>query len=186
MKTSLIKNINRVIKTLDGFLKFDDGTLIINPRFQKKIENGNGFAVGHRFEGVGTDESIYMYFENPINSGVKAYIISILVTSTAKAYIDIFRNNTVLNPGITLKPINLNFASNNTSKIHVEYGGTYSLGVRTLDDLNPGGVIATAIGWVSDVGESVVVNPGSNFVIKITNKSNVTEDIAIRIIWWEE
>ena len=168
------------------FSLLSDGTLLTNPRFFEKILNGNGFAVGHRFEGLADGEVAEIYFENPQDSNKKVYIIAILVSSTGKAFIDIYRNNSIATSGTKLEPVNLNFGSNNNSVVYAEYGGSYNLGDKVFDDLNPGGAKTKAIGWVSEVGESVIIPSGFNFVVAVTNKAGASADIAIRILWWEE
>jgi len=41
-------------------------------------------------------------------------------------------------------------------------------------------------GAAMEVGECVLIPPGNNFLVTATNKSASSEDMSIRIIWWEE
>ena len=167
-------------------LQFSDGTQIVNPRFFYKACEGYGFAVGHRFAGVGSGSSVDIYFENPPGSGRKIYIVTITVTAFDQVWIDIYRGNTVTAHGTSLTPVNLNFEKNIPSVALVEYGGSYTLGNLALDDLCPGGSKKEAVGGRAEVGETVIMPEGYNFLVRVTNKSASSTDIAIRILWWEE
>jgi len=167
-------------------LQFIDKTTLINPRFQYKIKQGYGFAVGHRFTNVASGASVDVYFENPSGSGREVVIIKVTVTVLAQCDIDIYENNTVSSSGTTLTPRNLNRGSSITSVVNAEYGGTYGLGDLILDDICPGGSKKEAIGGAAEVGETAIIPPGSNFLVRVTNQSADTTRIAIRILWWEE
>jgi len=167
-------------------LQFLDGTQIVNPRFFYKVYEGYGFAVGHRFPGVGAGSSVDLYFENPSGSGRRVYIVTVEVTSLAQAWIDIYRGNTVTAPGTALTPVNLNFEKNIPSIVNAEYGGTYGLGTLTFDDVCPGGSKKQAVGGAAEVGETAIIPPGYNFLVRVTNKSAAATDLAVRILWWEE
>ena len=167
-------------------LQFIDKTTLINPRFQYKIKQGYGFAVGHRFTNVASGASVDLYFENPPGSGREVVIITVEVTTLAFSDIDIYENNTVTSSGTPLTPRNLNRGSSIASVVKAEYGGTYGLGSLVFDDVCPGGSKKEAIGGAAEVGESAVVPPGSNFLVRVTNQSADTTRIAIRILWWED
>jgi len=169
-----------------GILQFVDKTAITNPRFQYKIKQGYGFAVGHRFPSVGAGASIDIYFENPSDSGREVVIITVEVTPLAQSDIDIYEGNTVTATGTALTPRNLNRGSSITSVVNAEYGGTYGLGPLIFDDVCPGGSKKQAVGGAAEVGETAVIPPGSNFLVRVTNQSADTTRIAIRILWWED
>ena len=170
----------------DSLLRFVDNTIIVNPRFFKKVYEGRGFTASHRFTGIASGSFIDMYFENPSNSGRTVYIVAIEVTALAQCYIDVYRNNTISSPGTPITPLNLNLGSSNTSVAHVEYGGSYSYGTLAKDTLCPGGSKKEAIGGHAEIGESAVIPPGYNFLVHVTNASASSTDIAIEILWWEE
>lgn len=181
-----VSHTSRPSATPKKILQFIDGTQITNPRFFYKIYEGYGFAVGHRFSSIASGSSVDLYFENPLGSGRRVYIITVEVTSLAQAWIDIYRGNTVAAHGTALTPVNLNFEKNIPSIVNAEYGGTYGLGTLTLDDLCPGGSKKEAVGGDAEVGETVIIPPGYNFLVRVTNKSASDTDISIRIVWWEE
>ena len=164
----------------------EDGTTIVYQRLFGLILDGKVFSASHRFESVASDDSVSMYFENPQNSGKDAYIVAIEIVSTGKFWIDIYRGNTVTTHGTSVTPANLNLSSSNTPACKVEYGGTYTAGTLAHQSVAPGGSHLRAIGSIVEVGESVVISPGDNLLIVATNKSASSEDMSIRIIWWEE
>jgi len=167
-------------------LQFIDGTQIVNPRFFYKIYEGYGFSISHRFEGVGADSSVDLYFENPSDSGRQVFVVVVEIVSLAQAWIDVYRENTVTVSGTALTPVNLNFEKTISSVVNVEYGGTYELGTLTLNTICPGGSKKEAVGGNAEVGETVVIPPGFNFLVRVTNKSASATDLSIRILWWEE
>jgi len=166
--------------------QFIDGTVMVNPRFFKEIFNGNAYSVSHRFPGVASGASVDLYFENPSGSGVTVYIIVIEVISFAQAWIDIYHGNTVSSSGTQLTPVNLNLGSNNTSRVRVEYDGTYSPGTLAVNTVCPGGSLIRAVGGVVEVGETIIIPENNNILVRVTNQSGSAADLSIRIIWWEQ
>jgi len=167
-------------------LQFLDGTAIFNPRFFYKIHEGYGFGVSRRFEGVGADAYVDLYFENPSGSGREVFIIVIEVVSFAQAYVDIYKDNTKTAAGTPLTPVNLNFEKSVNSVVNVEYGGSYTLGSLVSNTVCPGGSRIRATGGATEVGECIIIPPDFNFLVRVTNKSASATDLSIRIIWWEE
>lgn len=108
------------------------------------------------------------------------------MNSFSQAWVDVYRNNTVSSSGTSVTPVNLNFGSSNTSVVNVEYGGSYVAGSLVHSTVVPGGSQIRAVGSAVEVGESVVIPPGNDFLIKVTNKSASASDISIRVLWWEE
>jgi len=169
-----------------ALLQHTDGTVMINPRFFKKIVDGYAYSVSHRSEAVGSGSSVDIFFENPSGSGRRVFIIMIEVVSFAQAWIDIYRNNTVSASGTSITPVNLNFENGYASVVNVEYGGTYTTGTLVHSTVCPGGSAIRAVGGTAEVGESVVIPEGFNFLIRATNQSTSDADMSIRMLWWEE
>jgi len=153
--------------------------------FLSKIEAGYGFVVSHRFEGISSGSVIEIFAENPSDSGRVVYVIAAEVVSSGYAYIDIYRNNTLVSSGTQLTPANLNFASAITSPCIINYGGTYTAGMLVHSTLNVGGSKNFAVGGLAEVGESVVIPPGGNILLRVTNKADTTADISVRFLWFE-
>jgi len=167
-------------------LQFLDGTAITNPRFFYKVFEGYGFGVSHRFEGVADGSSVDLYFENPAGSGRYVFIVTIDVIPLGQSHVDVYRNNSVASPGTKLDPVNLNFGKDIPSVVHAEVQGTYTLGKLVKPTVCPGGTKKRVVGGAVEVGESVVIPPDSNFLVRVTNKSGATIDIAVEALWWEE
>jgi len=168
------------------FSRFSDNVLAVSPRFQKKIEEGKGFVVSRRFEGVASDAYVDIYFENPSGSGKKIHIEVVEVVSMAQAWVDIYRGNTVTASGTSIVPVNLNMESNNSSIANAEYGGSYSTGELISNTVCPGGSRIRAVGGAAEVGEMMIIPPGLNILVRVTNKSASATDLSVRILWWEE
>ena len=167
-------------------LQISDGTTMTYPRFFIKILEEKGFICSHRFEGVASDASVDMYVENPSGSGVYMYIIAVEIASYGQGWIDFYRNNSISTSGTRANIFPLFLGSAKTSKIYIEYGGTYTLGDLAMYTITPGGRRSRAIGSLAEVGETLIIPPGQNMVIRFTNKSDTTVDVSIKIIWWED
>lgn len=184
--SKLVSLDNKLVKQL---LQFDDGTVLINPRFFKKSYDGNGFSVSHRFPAVASGGgTATFYFENPSTNDKTAYIVIVEVVSTAQGWIDIYRDNTGVSGGTQKTPVNLNLGSSNTSNIiAIADPATITLGTKAHETVAPGGTGIRAIGSASEVGEAIIIPPGKNIAVVVTNQSSTTTaDISIRMIWWEE
>jgi len=170
----------------ETLLTFLDKSLVVNPRLTYKILEGRAFSVSRRFEGVASDASVDIYFENPSGSGRTVNIVIVEVVSLAQAHVDIYRGNTVTAPGTPLTPLNLNLGSPTASVVNAEYGGAYTLGSLALNTVCPGGSRIRAVGGATEVGETVVAPEGGNFLVRATNKSASATDLSVRILWWED
>jgi hypothetical protein len=169
-------------------LQLADGTLISNPRFLRKVHDGYGFSISNRFESVGVGNSAYMYMQNPSGSGRDVFVVATECSGFAQGWIDVYRGVTVTTPGTSITPVNLNFSSNIASVVNAEHSGTYDTTGADLvhATVATGGTGVHATGGLAEVGEVVVIPPGNNFLVIYTNKSGSTQDMSIRILWWEE
>ena len=167
-------------------LQFVDGTILIDSRFLKKIYEGYGFSVAHRWEGVSSSGSFEVFFENPNDSGMTVFVLLLEAISTGQAWIDVYRNNAVTASGTAMGISNVNFGSANESVVNLEYDGTYTIGDLVHSTVVPGGSLVRAVGGSTEFGESVVIPEGGNFIVKVTNKSASSEDMSLRLLWWEE
>jgi len=167
-------------------LQFSDGTTMTYPRFFIKIMQEKGYIISQRFTGVASGSSVQLYMENPSGSGRNIYIIEIEAGSLAQAHLDIYRENTVTSNGTSLEPLPLYLGSNKKSVVYAEHSGTHGLGKLALNTVVPGGSRTRAIGSIAEVGETLVIPPGQNMVVQLTNASASATDMSIKIVWWEE
>ena len=165
----------------------NDGSIITNQRFLRKISDGYGFAISKRVT-IANGNYIDVYLENPSGSNKNIYVLIIECSSLGAGWIDVYKNVTITTSGTSITPNNLNFSSTNTSIVNIEYNGTYDLtgGTLTHETVLPGGSKVRAIGSVAEVGESIIMSSGDNILVRLTNKSGAETDMSIRIIWWEE
>ena len=167
-------------------LQFLDGTLIVYPRFFYKIYQGYGFASSKRFEGIASGNHIDILFMNPENSGREIFITMVEITGLAQLYADIYVNNTITNIGTKINILNLRPAMNITPVAIVSYNGTYTLGTLIYNVVVPGGTRIRATGGQASIGETVVLDEGVNFIMRVTNASASDTDFSVRALWWEE
>ena len=160
--------------------------VINEPWFHQRVRAGRAFSVSRRYASVDNNESVYMMFENPSDSGVIACVAAVEVIPDGKSYVDIYREFEVTAEGELQQPVNERLSSDNTAKCKVYYGGEYSLGTKAHETIAYGGTKNNAIGSLVEIGESVVIDPGYRALFAITNKSGSTIDISIRIIWCED
>jgi len=173
-------------KIPQALLQFVDGTLLMNPRFFKKVYDGYGFVVSHRFESVSSDAQVQVLLENPSGSGRTVYLVLIEVVSTGQGHVNVHVNNTVSTSGTSLTPQNLRIGSSITPVANVEYGGSYTVGDTYQQTVLPGGSGVRAVGSIYGLGESVIIPEGNNILVTVTNKSSSSEDFSVKILWWEE
>lgn len=167
-------------------LQFKDRTVIVNPRFFYKIWQGYGFAVSKRFEGVAADGSVDILFLNPSNSGRDVYVALIEIFGLAQLYADIYINNTVTSNGTLIPYFNLNTKSSITPVAEIYHGGAYTLGNLIYNMVVPGGSHIRAVGGGAEIGESIIIGEGVNFILRVTNKSASSTDFSARALWWED
>ena len=174
---------SKIVSTL---LQFLDGTMIINPRFFYKIYEGYGFASSKRFESVGAGDTVDILFQNPSVSGRNLYITLVEIVGLAQLYADIYVNNTITDLGTHIPYLNLHTGKTITPVAQVYYGGTYTLGSLIYNVVVPGGSRVRAVGGEAEIGEAIIVVPGKNFILRVTNASASATDFSARALWWED
>jgi len=163
-----------------------DGSIITSHRFYYAIYQGIAFGASHRFENISSDSSIYVYIENPSDSGKKINISLLEITTTDQAHADIYINNTKTASGTSIPKINYNTESTNISVLTLEYDGTYTPGDKIYSSVIPGGSAKYAVGGAVSIGEAFIIKEDFNMIIQVINKSTNAADISIHGIWWEE
>ena len=172
----------------DKFNTYSDGTVSTYPRFLGKVVEGRAFAVSHIFEDVASGASTYIMLENPSGSGVDAYIVAVTVSSLGQAYVRVYREFTVVSQGAAKTPQNLNLGSGNASGLNVYVGGSYDVAGAepSHESVVPGGGWPRIFGQVAEVGEALLMPPGTSILVEHVNKAGTSVDMSSRIIWWED
>ena len=186
MKLVVIGN-RRDIETAirNALLLFSDGTVIENPRFQYKIDRGQGFSASKRFASVASGASASMLLENPSSSSVVIYLIAAEVTTNARAWIDVYRDVSWSGGG-AVPIMNLDLGSGASSAANVVSDPSWSGGEKAHETVCPGGTKKEAIGSMAEVGETVKIPPGRSILVVVTNSSDADQDLSIRLLWWED
>ena len=158
------------------------------PPFYNKVKEGYAFSGSKRFTSISADANFTVLFENPAGSGKTVAILAITVTGLVQCYVDIYDDVTVISYGNNITIRNLNLESTNTNVCHIYYGGTYSVtgAEKVHETVVPGGSKQFAIGGMSEVGETVIIPPGHNMLIVVTNKAASQGDFSIQILWSED
>ena len=161
-------------------------TDLYNLNLRPYIERGQAFSASGRAS-IDAAESLGFYFENPSGSGKNVFMIIITVRGTAKGDLDIYDKVSVTTPGTQINPRNLNLGSTNTSVCYIEYGGTYNISsaIPVKVDVLPGGSKIRAVGDAAEVGESIMLPPGTSVLVVITNTSTDTARYAVSFLWIE-
>jgi len=111
--------------------------------------------------------------------------IWIITDVTGQCHLDAYKDSTITSAGTEITPTNRVIGSTQTSAMHVEYGGTYAAG-----DLITQRVIAGGSGNFATGGNvacaTFKILEGHLLHLKITNKSQSSEDISASFVWWEE
>ncbi len=174
--------------TPDGsLLLLSDKTLVTTTRFQKRILDGDGFSISHRFESIAAGSSINVLIANPSGSGKQIYLIQVNVISLAQAWVNVYLNASYTG-GTDLTPYNLNTCSSKTSSSTLKYNVTIS-GSPTpyKTSVCPGGTSVRAVGDAVEVGETMILGEGCSLIFEVINKDTTqSTDFSIGIIWWEE
>ena len=168
-------------------LQFDDGTVIVDQRQLKKVYDGYKFMAGHRFTGVAADAEVNIVLIVPSGSNRRVFFLAFEVSSFAQAHIDVYFDVS-FSGGTALKTVNLRRSKEGpiSPVAQVFHSVSYTPSEYKVPLVHSGGTKQFATGGLSELGGAAILDPGNNALIAITNKSTSSQDISIRIIWWEE
>lgn len=179
-----IHDDNFVLNELKRLAIYTQGTLITH-----LVDQGYGFSVSNRYTSVGNGESIYLYVENPTNSGFD-YDVVLNPRASGLSLLDISFNATQ-NDGTAITANNLKSGSTRTFSGVVEGSTTGDAGTRPthgtifIEDMIPGGSFGTRVGGAIIGGVSFTVDEGDNKLIELTNEGNATA-LAINLYIFED
>ena len=181
----LAEALNRIVG--NKLLQFADGTLIVNQRIFMKTYQGYAFTAGHRFENVASDSEVNAALRVPEDAGREVFFIVVEVSTLAQAYIDLCFD-AYQSGGTELKPVNLKRSMKDQISPVAEalHSVTYTPGEDRLPLVHSGGSKQFAVGGLTELGGSAILAPGCDAVVAVTNKSASSQDISIRLLWWED
>jgi len=181
----LAEALNRIVG--NKLFQFADGTVIVNQRILMKTYQGYAFTAGHRFENVASDSEVNVALRVPEGADREVFFILFELSSFAQAHIDLCFD-AYQSGGTEIKPVNLRRSMKDTISpvAEVLYGVTYTPGEDRIPMVHSGGSKKFAIGGLTELGGSAIMAPGYDAVLVITNKSGSSQDISVRLLWWED
>lgn len=162
---------NRRPELIDGFRRQP-----VIDLYSFLINKGRGFSVSDRIEGVGNDESIYVFVDNPAGSGYD-YDVIIQPRAAGEADINVSFNASQGDTGTAIDPPNLKAGDNRTFSGTVEEsqtGDTGTLpshGTTVIEDFAPGGTQGVKVGPATIGAISLTIDEGANKLFEVVNRS---------------
>ena len=156
------------------------------------INKGRGFTVSNRVtDGLGNEESIFLYVDNPEGSGYD-YDVVLLPRSSGRAEIDVSFNASPGDAGIVTAANNLKSGSPRTFSGTVEVsqtGDTGTLpshGTTFLEDFVPGSGMGTNLAAQIIDAIAFTVDEGDNKLLELRNASGGNVDwIGLNVVIFE-
>ncbi len=168
-------------------LQFRDGTQIVDQRQFIKTFEGYKFTTGYRFEDIATDAEVNIILRVPAGSGRMVFFIAFEVSSFAQAHIDIYFD--VNHSGGNLLEI-LNLRRDKQGVVNsvaeVLHSVSYTPSEHHIPLVHSGGTKQFAVGGLSELSGGAILASGNNILIVVTNKSASSQDISLRLVWWED
>ncbi len=126
-----------------------------------------------------------MLVNNPSNNDFQAKIKTLIFGSETLTDVDCLKNVTVDSSGTSKTPQNLEITVNNTSSIEVETGGTYSGGTTFFSGVIYPNCREPVGGTINTEREDMILYPGNNLLIKVTNKGASTGRTTLELVYKE-
>jgi len=179
-----VHDSNYVLNELKRLQIYSQGTLTTH-----FTDEGFAYTISARYNEVGNGESVYLYIENPDDSGYD-YDIIFTPRSNGLSLVNISFDATQ-NDGTAVTANNLKSGSDNTFSGIVESSTTGDEGTRPvagttfIEDLLPGGTQGTRVGASAVGGIGYTIDEGDNKLIEVTNEGNASY-IALNVILLED
>jgi len=113
-------------------------------------------------------------------------LVGLLVSTSGAVWLDLYKNNTITSYGTSVATHNLNMASNNVAQFKVYHTPTATPGTLIFQTVIPGGTSVRAIGAYAELGEYRIIPQDLDLLLILTNKSETTADIGVKVLWIEE
>lgn len=150
----------------------------------RALEQGDGYATGHRFEGLANNAVAEFVFTNPSGSGVVLNLEAMDIVGAGLGWFELFFDSTISSAGTSLTPRNRRVGASGSAQANVEHSGTYADGTEIERGLVPPNTGAFAIGAVGLT--HLILEANHNVHVQLTNKSGGNADFAFILIWWEQ
>ena len=168
-------------------LQFSDGTQIVDQRQFIKAYEGYKFTAGYRFEGVASDAEVNILLRVPSGAGRRVFFLAFEVSSFAQAHVDVYFD-VDHSGGSSLDILNLRRDKQGEVSPVAEplHSVSYTPSGYHIPLVHSGGTKQFATGGLSELSGAAILGPGNNVLIVVTNKSTSSQDVSLRLVWWEE
>jgi len=155
---------------------------MISTRVEHEIHEGNFYSIGHLFEDVIVDGSVYL---NIVNQALHELHVIINIVSSNKIIANIYEGNSFSSQGVEITAYNHNRNNINVSSASFYYSPTVNaLGELIYPEtIKSEGCCKEKIG---SNGNELIISPSTNVLIKVDNKGTSTTDINIIIEEYEK
>lgn len=176
-----VKQIN------DKITKADTDNTITYSQYQIKAQEDKSFFITHFYNGLASGSSTNLYVVNPADSGKTMYIMTTKINSTDQGLVHYKENVQGVSGGTQKTPTTVDRSSTAQSVIQVTADITYSSADEICDpEVVPGGSGKYATGGSDDGYITFILKPGKDLLIEVDNTSSNSNNISIRLNWWEE
>ena len=155
------------------------------------INQGRAFTVSDRIANVGNGDSIYVFIDNPSDSGFD-YDVVLNPRAAGEADINVSFGASAGNTGTEVTAHNLKSGSSRTFSGTVEESdetndtGTFpSHGTTIIQDFLPGGTQGVKVGPSAIGSVTLTIDEGSNKLFELVNQSGGGAKLAINIVIYE-
>jgi len=163
-------------------------TYYVEAKFVEALVGGYAYIASHRFEDVSSGSSVQVALVNE-DTGRNVNIVTLDVVSTGRLRVDLYHGGEIITNGSLFNVFSLNTTTNVESILKIYHSGSYDLSGADLiaQDIVPGGGKRNTVGSEITIGRSIKFSDvGTPLILDIVNKSTASEDIAVKVVWWEE
>lgn len=154
---------------------------------EERLEAGEMYAVSRFIRDVSNNDTQTFLLTMPDTSTVDAKAVTIKSNSTAKMRFDMFVDVTVDSAGVPIQRFNANLGDTEPPVLEAESNGGYSGRTSTpfwVSFVPGGGSSGLQFGGATE-SSTILIPPGNNVLIEVTNISGGGEDLAINAKWVE-
>lgn len=171
----------------DKITKADTDRTIAFTEYQIKALENKAFVSTH-YKNLGSGEVTNLYIKNPEGSGETVTTMLISIHTTDQALVHYYGDVEGVSGGTPKKIAarNRGYTGGSVLENHILADISYSDATELLDpEVIPGGKGKYANGSAEDGYISFVLPEGTDVMVVVENKGN-SNDISIRVDWWEE
>jgi len=178
--------IKSVLDSIDGkIVKADTDNAITFTEYQVKAAEDKAFFLTYLKTGLSSGSSTSLLIENPSDSKKTVYVMLLRISTTDQGIVH-YKTGASYSGGTAITPHPLRLASTATSVLKAVYDPSVSSATEIGAEVVPGGSGRRAIGGANGGYLAFEINSGENLLIVFDNTSSNSNDVSIRLDWWEE